>query len=120
MEAITRSAATERRTIHISSKRQITIPQRYYELLGFGTEAECILNGSELVIRPLPKQGEFAEEILKDLISQGYSGEVLLRRFQEEQRKIRPAVERMIAEADQLAQEGGPSPSFEELFGEED
>ena len=32
----------ERKTIRISSKRQVTIPQRYFERLGFGEEAECI------------------------------------------------------------------------------
>ena len=58
----------ERKTIRISSKRQVTIPQRYFECLGFGEEAECILRGNELVIRPVKAQsgGEFSEQIPRD------------------------------------------------------
>ena len=110
----------ERKTIRISSKRQVTIPQRYFERLGFG-EAECILRGDELVIRPVKAQsgGEFSEQILADLIAQGYSGEQLLERFKTEQKKVRPAVELMIEEADSLAASGQSGPSLDELFGED-
>ena len=77
----------ERKMIRISGKRQITIPQKYFDLLGFDTEAECILRGNELVIRPVSERsgGEFAEAILADLISQGYQGEELLAKFKETQ-----------------------------------
>ena len=111
----------ERKTIRISSNRQVTIPQRYFERLGFGEEAECILRGDELVIRPVKAQsgGEFSEHILADLIAQGYSGEQLLERFKAEQKKVRPAVERMIEEADTLAASGQSGPSLDELFGED-
>lgn len=111
----------ERKTIRISSKRQVTIPQRYFERLGFGEEAECIFRGDELVIRPVKAQsgGEFSEQILEDLIAQGYSGEQLLEQFKAEQKKVRPAVERMIKEADTLAASGQKGPSLDELFGED-
>ena len=33
----------DRKVLSISSKRQITIPQKFYQLLGFGDEAECVL-----------------------------------------------------------------------------
>lgn len=33
----------ERKRVTISVKRQFTIPQKYYESLGFETDAECIL-----------------------------------------------------------------------------
>lgn len=112
----------ERKTIRISNKRQITIPQKYYERLGFESEAECILRGSELIIRPVEKQGsgEFAEQILADLVAQGYFGDELLQRFKEEQRKIRPAMERLIAEADELFAKGGHGASLDDLLGTED
>ena len=111
----------ERKTIRISSKRQVTIPQRYFERLGFGEEAECILRGDELVIRPVKVQsgGEFSTQILEGLIAQGYSGEQLLERFKAEQKKVRPAVERMIDEADTLAASGQSGPSLDKLFGED-
>ncbi len=100
------SASMESKKVSISSKRQITIPQKFFTLLGFNTEAECIMRGNELVLRPVKENtsGEFAEQILADLIRQGYSGEELLEKFKQTQRKIRPAVEAMLAEADRVAE----------------
>ena len=62
-----------RKILSISSKRQITIPQKFYQTLGFGDEAECVMRGNELVIRPIKTVdgGEFAEQILADLIKEG-------------------------------------------------
>ena len=112
----------ERKMIRISGKRQITIPQKYFDLLGFDTEAECILRGNELVIRPVSERsgGEFAEAILADLISQGYQGDELLAKFKETQKKVRPAVEAMIDDADALAAAGGRGASLDDLFGTEE
>ena len=111
----------ERKMIRISGKRQITIPQKYFDLLGFDTEAECILRGNELVIRPVSEHsGEFAEAILADLISHGYQGDELLAKFKETQKKVRPAVEAMIDEADALAAAGGSGASLDDLFGTEE
>ncbi len=42
----------EMKKLSISAKRQITIPQKFFTMLGFDTEAECIVRGNELVIRP--------------------------------------------------------------------
>lgn len=44
--------------------RQITIPQKFFTMLGFGTEVEGIVRGNELVIRPVRNNtgGEFAEQ----------------------------------------------------------
>lgn len=36
----------ESKKVSISSKRQITIPQKFFTLLGFNTEAECIMRGN--------------------------------------------------------------------------
>ena len=94
----------ERKIISISAKRQVTIPQKYFEALGFDNEAECILRDGGLFIRPVRTDGnEFAEQILSDLIAQGYSGNELLTRFKAQSRKIRPAVEELIGEADEIA-----------------
>ena len=35
-----------RKILSISSKRQITIPQKFYQTLGFGDEAECVMRGN--------------------------------------------------------------------------
>ena len=61
------SRKVDRKVLSISSKRQITIPQKFYQTLGFGNEAECIVHGNELIIRPVKtvSGGEFAEQMRK-------------------------------------------------------
>ena len=54
MTPVAKETPMERKLIRISSKRQVTIPQRYFDRLGFGQEAECILHGDELILRPSP------------------------------------------------------------------
>ena len=116
------SASMESKKVSISSKRQITIPQKFFTLLGFNTEAECIMRGNELVLRPVKENtsGEFAEQVLADLIRQGYSGEELLEKFKQTQRKIVSTVEAMLAEADRVAESKSGGYSLEDVFGTED
>jgi tetratricopeptide (TPR) repeat protein len=59
-------STVDKKIVSISSKRQITIPQKFFAMLGFSDEAECIVRGNELVIRPARQNagGEFAEQIL--------------------------------------------------------
>lgn len=119
--AVKRGAAMENKRIKISSKRQITIPQQFFDSLGFADEAECSLKDGALIIRPVRQNGgEFAEQILADLLTQGYQGDELLAKFKEAQSMVRPAVERMIQEADALASKKDGGVSLEELFDAED
>ena len=118
---IKRGAGMDNKRIKISSKRQITIPQQYFDYLGFDKEAECILKDGELIIKPVKNNGgEFAEEILADLLAQGYAGDELLAQFKAAQSKVRPAVEKLIDEADKLAMKKDGATSFEELFDSEE
>ena len=112
----------EKKIVSISSKRQITIPQKFFSMLGFETEAECIVRGNELVIRPAKQYsgGEFAEMILADLIGEGLSGEELLEKFKEKQASIRPAVEEMIAQAENVANGDGEYATYEDVFCDEE
>ncbi len=112
----------EMKKIAISAKRQITIPQKFFSMLGFDTEAECMVRGNELVIRPVRTStgGEFAEQILTDLIAQGYSGDELLVRFKKAQSQVRPAVEAMIGEAERAARSETAFASYTDVFGVED
>lgn len=43
----------ERKMIRISGKRQITIPQKYFDLLGFDTEASVFCAATSWIIRPV-------------------------------------------------------------------
>ena len=72
---------------------------------------------SELIFRSVENEtgGEFAEQILSDLITEGFSGEELLQKFKESQAKVRPAVEAMIAQAKGAAQGTEAYESYEEL-----
>ena len=121
-EMIRGTTAMERKRVSISAKRQITIPQKFFTSLGFNTEAECMIRGNELVIRPIKTEtgGEFAEQILADLIAQGYSGAELLHAFKQEQKKVRPAVEAMLSDAAKAAKGEISSASYEDVFGKED
>lgn len=105
--------------IAISSKRQITLPLNFFETLHFGTKAECTMYDDCIVIRPSESENTgFSEQILADLIKQGFSGEKLLSKFKEVSRKVRPAVNRMIAEADKAAKNGQPE-KIEDIFAED-
>jgi len=110
------------KVLRISSKRQITIPQKFFQSLGFTDEAECILRGNELILRPKKTSsgGEFAEQILAELIADGLSGEELLSKFKEEQTKVRPAVEAMLEEAEKVAIGDAPAETYEDVFGMEE
>ena len=112
----------DRKIISISVKRQLTIPRKYFEALGFSNEAECILRGDGILLRPVKETGggEFSEQVLADLISQGLEGQELLERFKQQSKKVRPAIEKMIDEADALAQSGGGKVSMAELLGTEE
>lgn len=112
----------EIKKVSISAKRQITIPQKFFVMLGFGTEAECMVRGNELVIRPVKTNtgGEFAEQILADLIAQGYSGNDLLDHFKKAQKEVRSAVETILIEAKRVAASEAPYTSYKDIFDTEE
>ena len=110
-----------RKIVTISSKRQITIPSQFFSSLGFSREAECMVRGNELVIRPVRtvSGGEFAEQILSDLIGEGLSGAEQLSEFKIRQAMVRPAVEAMLKDAEAAARGEGEFSSYDDLFGED-
>ena len=106
--------------ISVSNKRQITIPQKFFEKLNIGDEVECIMTKSEIIIRPIRQETEFAEDILKDLIAKGFQGEQLLDEFRNTRAKIRPAIKKMIEEADLAAKnlKGSGDTQMNEIFSD--
>lgn len=120
--AVTKGAGSmDIKKVSISAKRQITIPQKFFTLLGFDDEAECVVRGNELVIRPVRNNsgGEFAEQILADLIAEGLSGDELLKKFKETQKKVRPAIEEMLEDASKAAMSEGGFETYSDVFGSE-
>lgn len=116
------SITGEVKKVRISAKRQVTIPQKFFTMLGFDTEAECMVRGDELILRParINSGGELSEQILEDLIGQGYSGKELLSNFRKARKEVRPAVEAMLAEAGETACSKDKGVSYEEIFGVEE
>ncbi|MDD3909585.1 MAG: AbrB/MazE/SpoVT family DNA-binding domain-containing protein [Proteiniphilum sp.] len=109
-----------KKRISVSQKRQITIPIEFYNSVGIDKEVECYVQNHTIVIRPVRESsGEFDEQILADLISQGLSGQELLDKFKETRRQVRPAVERLLEEARLAAQGQGSSDNYEDVFGSE-
>lgn len=119
-ETIMRPQPSGGKQISVSEKRQITIPKHFYEQLGMTDSLICELRGDEIVLRPAPTDADFSQEILKDLVHEGYEGEQLLQAFQERKAQIRPAVESLITQADEVAQQatGTGDDETESLFGD--
>jgi len=109
-----------KKRISVSQKRQITIPIEFYNSVGIDKEVECYIQNNAIVIRPVRESGgEFDEQILADLITQGLSGQELLDKFKETRRQVRPAVERLLDEARLAAQGQASNDSYEDVFGTE-
>jgi len=114
------SVAVERKIINVTGKRQVTIPLKFYERLSFGKEVECLLTEDSIVIRPLSNSDDgFAMEILRDLVSQGLSGDELLTKFAEQRSNIKKAIGLLIDEADEIADGKRESATTKDIFGEE-
>ena len=110
-----------KKRISISSKRQITIPQKVFDILGFESQAECIVRDNELVIRPVKEQGyeDFSDLILSDLVKRGLSGDELLSEFRKEQVKMRGAISAIKKEATNVALGKEKGMTLEEVFGKD-
>jgi len=109
------------KTISIAPNRQMTIPKKFYNMLGFHNEAECYVVGNTVVLKPKQQEpsGEFDEFILKDLIDEGYNGNELLEKFKEMRSKVPGAVQRMLADAKERCKNSNGLDDYKELFGED-
>ena len=108
----------ERKIICVSGKRQITIPLKFYQMLHIENEVECTVENDALVIRPLRRDtGEFATQILKELVAQGYSGDELICQFEAQSKNIKKAIGKMLENADKIADGSMPAATFTDIFG---
>ena len=119
---VTVQRTPDQKRVTITSKRQFTIPQKYYAALGFDKEAICIMGDGFLIIQPAPEvpRGELAEQILADLIAEGFSGQELLDEFKARQARVRPAVEAMLETARAIARGEGEYATYNDIFDTED
>lgn len=117
------SKMPEQKRVMITSKRQLTIPKKFYIELGFDREAVCTMGDGMLIIQPathVSGGGEFAEQILSELIAKGFSGQELLNEFKTRQAKVRPAVEAMLEAAKAAASGTGEYSTYDDIFGSEE
>ena len=71
-----------KRRVRVSQQRQLSIPKDFYLALGLDDEAVLEFTGKEIIIRPATfEEVDFSEDILQDLIAQGFSGQELLQEF---------------------------------------
>ncbi|KLU59278.1 hypothetical protein CEB3_c42640 [Peptococcaceae bacterium CEB3] len=111
----------ESKIISVSGKRQITIPLKFYQMLHLENEVECTVENGALVVRPLARDtGEFSTQILKELVAQGYSGDELIHRFEQQNENIKKAISKMLDEADKIADGSTPAASYTDIFGADD
>ena len=109
-----------KKRISVSQKRQITIPIEFFNSIGIDKEVDCYVQNNAIVIRSVCEGiGEFDEQILADLISQGLSGQELLVRFKDARHQIRPAVESLLEEAHLAADGKAQFSTYEDVFGTE-
>ena len=114
------SSVMERKIINVTGKRQVTIPLKFYEKLRFGKEVECFLTDDAIVLRPFSSIDDgFTLEILKDLVSQGLSGNELIEKFAEQRQNTKKAISMLISEADDIADGKKKSATTKDIFGEE-
>ena len=113
----------EKKNIPVSSKRQITIPQKFFKALDLESEVECSFTGEEIIIRPVQVEtGYFAQEILNDLVDKGFAGEELKKEFSRLNKAVRPAVKAMLEDARNYAKKYMDNyvDKTDEIFGQED
>jgi bifunctional DNA-binding transcriptional regulator/antitoxin component of YhaV-PrlF toxin-antitoxin module len=119
------SEVIDKKIIPVSSKRQITIPVKFFRSLELDneTKVECLFTGEEIIIRPAQEEsGYFSQEILNDLIDEGFSGDDLKREFAKRSRQVRPAVKKMLDDVKTFTKKSleNYKDETDEIFGTED
>lgn len=108
--------ARKMKRISVSSKRQISIPKEFHEMLNIGEEVTIELHGDHLVVKPIRENfDDFSERILEDLVAEGYSGEDLLQEFKNRKEQIGNAVNSLISDT----RAKGKKMTINDLFGED-
>ena len=109
------SALNQSQTVKISSKRQITIPSKFYEAGGFDEYALCTWTENGLFLKPLIVNDEDnSVTILRQLVAEGYEGDELVDKYEEIQNKI-VSIKHKLQKAEDDIAEGRVGPVGEML-----
>ena len=102
--------------ISVSSKRQISIPKEFHDLLNIGEEVTMELYGNHLVVKPIRENfDDFSDQILESLVAEGFSGKELLNEFKHRKGQIGHAVDSLISETKAT----GKRVTINDLFGDD-
>ncbi len=87
--------------VHITGKRQVTIPKEFFERLEMGTVLHAYVEGGRLVLEPVrPEEPmDFSQEIINDLADLGMTGEELKREFTKRREDMMAAMKELVTEA---------------------
>lgn len=117
LERVPMSNPKKVKRIAVSSKRQISIPKEFHDLLNIGEEVILELHGNHLVLKPAHESfDDFSENILQDLVHEGFTGNELVTEFKNRKGQLRNAVESLVEET----KASGRRTTIDDLFGEED
>lgn len=106
-----------KKRVSISSARQMTIPICFYKKYGFGESALFIDEGDKLVLRPESKcSGEFDDEILADLIKEGYEKDELMIEFKKRRERVPFAINKLVDMSKDAANNKGEFSTYDEVF----
>jgi AbrB family looped-hinge helix DNA binding protein len=116
LRSVTMPRPKKVKRISVSKKRQISIPKEFHDLLNIREEVTLELHGNHLVLKPIHESFEdFSEEILADLVAEGYSGSELIKEFRHRKGQIGNAVDSLISET----KAKGKKTTIDELFGDD-
>ena len=115
----------DQKVVKVSSKRQFTIPKKYFDALRIGTKVICYPEGNKLVIEPTGEDDfwDFSTEILTELVQENYSGEELLLEFEKRKQNTVAALNQLTEKArKEIAHGKGVNAKkvFDELLEQED
>jgi len=98
----------DHKIVRVTSKRQFTIPKKYFDALKLGDQVKCYQEGKKLVIEPVLQDDfwDFSSDILKELVAENYTGEDLLKQFEARKQKASRSLERLVDEAREDAAAG--------------
>ena len=103
--------------LSVSDVGEFIIPNEFREKLKIEKEVILELYNNHLIIRPIPKNFEdFSEEILAELIREGFEKHDLLSEFKNRRAQLRYAVDSLILDA----LKNGEPLSIDELFEDTD
>ncbi|WP_438316157.1 AbrB/MazE/SpoVT family DNA-binding domain-containing protein [Sporosarcina sp. FA9] len=83
--------------IAVSKKRQMTIPKEFHDQLQIGDEVLCEIVDGVLMIKPVTTEVDISEDILADLIREGYeAGDDMIREFVYRKSQLKSALQKLI------------------------